>query len=485
MNDDTDGSRRRQLRERCEREDLIVFVNTCFAATDQNEFYDDGLRQSVPVSFLHEYVRVNYRRVYARCLAIGINHFNRATIIVELLAAGAPARPFDRAEEGELILAGLLDLPANRAYAVLEELTRRRINNRRTRAIIAAFLRRRPEPEFDAIKYRRRYRRAVRHAHLEPDGELADVLFKPQREKPFRHPLFEAFRQAWYSRRAVYDLPFTVAESFAARHGIPRAEFLAKIEPKMTRQERLRLQASAARAGRRPVSLPVELESVPLTRLVIYCLSVAPDERERRAGELDAALRRAARRTLAGSPIPFRRVAVVLDASRSSSGSRQKSKRPLAIAIALHYLMREAADEFHAFWTPSNDARYPFLVEARGPTRLAEPVLDALSLRPELLLIVSDGWENDPPDTVGRVLETARARLAPVRETRVLHANPVFDPEHFSPRPLSGAVPTVGLRNAEDISTMIEFSKFAGGDQTLDALETYLAVRADRLRERA
>ena len=474
---------RRRLRERCEREDLIGFVNTCFAATDQDEFYSDGRSQRVPIAFLHEYVRVNYRRVYARCLAIGINHFNQATIIAGLLAAGAPVDAEARAEEGELIFGALVALPANRAYALLEQLSRRRINNRRTRAVIAAFLRSRREPAFDAIKYRRRYREAVRHAHLKLTGEFSDFLFAPARRRAYEEPLFDAFRQARYAKSAVYGLPFTVAESFARRHGIPRAEFLARIEPRMTRQERLRLQRSAGEAGRRGVSLPLDLGAVPLTRLAIYALAVPVEERRRRAAELDAAMRAAARRALARAPAAFGTVAAVFDASRSSAGSRQKSRRPLAIAVALHYLLREASERLHVFWTPPNAAlAYPFLIEAAGPTRLAEPVLDALGVRPDLLLIVSDGWENDPPDTVGRVIALAQAKVAGASGVRIVHANPVFDPDHFSPKSLSVAIPTVGLRDAEDIVTMIEFSAFVDGGRTLAELESYLAVRSARLR---
>jgi len=40
-------------------------------------------------------------------LATGINHFNQAQIIINLLAAGTPTNVDDRAEEGSLIAATL------------------------------------------------------------------------------------------------------------------------------------------------------------------------------------------------------------------------------------------------------------------------------------------------------------------------------------------------------------------------------------------
>ena len=80
-----------RLREKSDREDLVMFINACFAATRQNEFYTDRFEQSVSIDFLHQYVMNNYRRIYARTIASGINHFNRAEIIANLLASGAPA----------------------------------------------------------------------------------------------------------------------------------------------------------------------------------------------------------------------------------------------------------------------------------------------------------------------------------------------------------------------------------------------------------
>ena len=164
--------------ERVTREDLVLFVNACFACTGQSEFYGDAAGQGIAIRFLHEYILGNYRRLYARTLATGINHYNRVLIVQNLLAAGAPAEPAARVEEGELILATLLALPAPRAYQVLREVRSRRVNNRRTRAVIREFLRRRPDPVFDAVKYRVHVRAVAAHAHLRLPGEIGRFVFE-------------------------------------------------------------------------------------------------------------------------------------------------------------------------------------------------------------------------------------------------------------------------------------------------------------------
>ena len=137
--------------ERVAQEDLVLFINACFACTGQSEFYGPREDQSVSIRFLHEYILGNYRRLYARTLAAGVNHFNQALIIQNLLLAGAPADRTQRTEEGELILAALLSLPPQRAYHLFRDLRRLRCNNRRTRGVFAAYLARRPDLNFDAV----------------------------------------------------------------------------------------------------------------------------------------------------------------------------------------------------------------------------------------------------------------------------------------------------------------------------------------------
>ena len=74
--------------QRVTREDVLMFVNACFACTGQREFYADGHGQSVSIGFLHQYILGNYRRLYARVLACGVNHYNQALIVTNLLATG-------------------------------------------------------------------------------------------------------------------------------------------------------------------------------------------------------------------------------------------------------------------------------------------------------------------------------------------------------------------------------------------------------------
>lgn len=475
-----------RLRERSDREDLVMFVNAGFASTRQGEFYTNRGEQSVSIEFLHQYVLANYRRLYARSLAAGINHFHQSLIIANLLSAGAPNDAADRAEEGELITAALRRLPANRAFGLLAALGRRRINNRRTRAIVKAYLMSRQEPTFDMVKYRTKYRAAVAHAHVRLADEHGSFLFRLKDQRRYQTALFEQYRQGHFSAQAIYGLPFTVAESLAEKHGVPRDVFLRKIEPKLTATERLRLQSSADRAGE--VDWEIDLGRVPLTRLALYILSLPTKERCERGSELHEAMQRAAMRALERMPWRLGRVAAILDRSRSTAGSREKRNRPFAVALAASYLLRSAANEYRAIWTPTltpppaQDA-WEFLNLPAGQTCLAEPLLDALEWRPDLVVIVSDGYENDPPRSVDQVAQVFRQRLGGASDPEIVHFNPVFDAYRFSPRTLGPTIPTVGLRDAEDAGTMFGFARFASGKGTLVELEEYLAARVRQMLE--
>src|SRR4051812_11995065 len=111
--------------ERVAREDLVLFINACFTCTGQREFYGDGRGQAVSIEFLHAYILGNYRRLYARTLAAGINHFNQAQIITNLLATGRDTPPAERPEEGRLLAAALRALPPQRAFRIFEALRER------------------------------------------------------------------------------------------------------------------------------------------------------------------------------------------------------------------------------------------------------------------------------------------------------------------------------------------------------------------------
>jgi hypothetical protein len=325
------------------------------------------------------------------------------------------------------------------------------------------------------VKYRHKLRAAIKHTHVALPGEVGTFLFSSRRHPRFETPLFESFRRAHYAKEAVYELPYSIAEGFAAKHKIPRDVFLTQIETQMTAAEKLRLQQTAKRES---ISLTVNLGRVGLTRLAIYLLGLPVSERETSRNLINAAFDQASRHALQQAPQRLGRVAAILDRSYSSSGSSEKRRRPLAVAWAASRLLQAAANEYRAFWTPRIDDEAQ--LTAHGQSDLATPLLDALDWGADLVVIVSDGFENDPPSGAAEVARVFRKRLDPRRKTLIVHLNPVFDAENYAPRIIGAAIPTVGLRDAEDLLTMLGFARFADGSAPLSELEDFLAERVRR-----
>ncbi|MEU9864524.1 hypothetical protein AB0D99_26980 [Streptomyces sp. NPDC047971] len=118
-------------------EDVLLFVNAAVTATGQREFRSSAGEQRLSLAFLHEYVRVNYRPVYAAALALDINDHNAATIVEQLLrTADEAGGPEEKRAEGRLIAARLGRMPPQRVYRLFHALRAAKVNNRRTRAIV-------------------------------------------------------------------------------------------------------------------------------------------------------------------------------------------------------------------------------------------------------------------------------------------------------------------------------------------------------------
>jgi len=469
-----------EIDERVTREDTVHFINAAVSATSQEEFYDSAGRQSLSLSFLHEYMRINYPLVYVKCLAAGINHHNQGRIIINVMFNGLNRVEYKRhrTEIYDYIMAALILMPPQRAMKILIILVSRRVNNRTMRRLIRDFLTTRPDPIFDAVKYRNKVKILARHAHLRLSDlpnrgtEYNEFLFEPKRPRKFKTPLFEKYRAAQYAEDAIYDLPYTIAIGLAAKHKVPADRFMEKIKPQLTKAETERLGETAKRAK---VDIGHNLSQMDLTRLAIYTLSLGIEERK-------TAFQIAAQKTAKLQPLALPKTAAILDRSFSTSGSYEKRRRPLAISLGVHYLLKEVCQStnesymYKDFWTI--DTFDPHLVTAKGQSDLITPLMAALKWGAQQIIIVSDGYENAPPFGVRQLMRVYNKNIAAKNDAKnkvsFVHLNPVFDATTFDLRPISPDIVTMGLRNVQDIFTPLNFARFAAGHSDIKALESYL-----------
>ncbi|MCP3926465.1 MAG: hypothetical protein GY714_28220 [Desulfobacterales bacterium] len=457
------------------KEDLLLFINACCTCTVQKEFYTNRYEQKMSLDFLHEYMLINYRTYYMRILAVNINQFNKTIIILNLLSNGKSTPPQLRFEENRLITSALYKLPANRVYKLFQKIRQSGINNRRTRAIVKNYLNNRKDLSFDIVKYRKKINSAVAHNHIKLDGEANDFLFSGYKSGRFKTELFESFRQAHFSKEAVYKLPYTVAEGFVKKHKINRSIFLDKIKSKMTLNEKLRSQELG---NKKNIKIKIDLSKASLTKIALYALSLPYSRRKERLDELDNALNKAAKRIISKWNLGLGKVAAVLDCSYSMSGSSEKKRRPLAITLAGHYLLKNASSEYKAFWT--TDVKKSLLLQAKGQSDLNTPFLDALEWKPEKIIILSDGYDNSFW-RISDIIRIFKTKIEKRKRTGVVHFNPVFDAHELEPRRISDLVPTIGLRDSEDIPSLLPFADLGEYKESLSKLENFLNYCKERL----
>ena len=69
------------------------------------------------------------------------------------------------------------------------------------------------------------------------------------------------------------------------------------------------------------------------------------------------------------------------------------------------------------------------------------------------------------------------------RRTRLLHLNPAYDDCDYAPQALGPTVPTLGIRNAEDIPSILGFAQFVDANGDLAVLQRHLETLATALIE--
>ena len=460
-------------KELIELQDFLDFMDAASAATSQREFYHSSSEQKVSLSFFHFYMVYSDRIRYARFLALNINDHNKQNIIFNLLLTGKETPKGFREEESSLIAKTLEKLPPQRIYNLFFKIKKAKINNRRTRAFAKQFISTR-DLDFDAVKYKKKLKKLASHNHIKLADETDKFLYKFKSSKRFDTELFENFRQAYYSQSAVYSLPFTVAEGLANKHGIDRAEFLKKIEPKMTKAEKARYMNSASK---NKVDFNFDLSSLSATKLFSYILSLDLKERKERKTELQQAISQSAERENKFEKVDFSSTALVIDNSFSMGGSFQKRNRPLAVCLAVKAIMKVADSRLMVYWT--DKSRVELYTQPRGATSIASKLIDALEAGVEEIIILSDGYENAPYGGVDEVIKCWR-KIDKLERVRFIHINPVFNSSEYQIQSLSAYLTTCGIRDASEIENVLTFARFKAKVKKLSEVDGYQSKMVKR-----
>ncbi|MEU9016786.1 hypothetical protein [Actinomadura sp. NPDC048394] len=169
-------------------------------------------------------------------------------------------------------------------------------------------------------------------------------------------------------------------------------------------------------------------------------------------------------------------VALVLDASASMRGYGEREWAVLSQAAALRMLLSRVCDRLEVVEV-GGDERAP-----RGATDLATGVLDALAAGPDLVAVVSDGYENRFPGDLARVTATLpRAGVT----TPVVFCHALFTAaDDLTLRRPDPSLPQRGFWHQDDFTALLPWM-FAHCPAGRPWLRTALHARLDALDRQA
>lgn len=422
-----------------DKQKILDFLSSSFSATGQQEFYNTKEEQQEAILATHKPILQQYRKVYALLLLSNINDFNKQLIIYNLLKHGKEIDKEQKKIENNIIYQSLTKMQPQRAYKTFKILRKHQVNNARTRWLAEKFLTSRKNITFECLKYGSVIKEMIIHNHLYIESEEFDFLFN--KKKDYSKKLFETYHAAKKDKTKIYNLPYSIAEGFAAFHKIPREEFLKKIKKNMTTGEKLRMQETGKKHN---VKIDADWTKFNLTQLLKYLRT-----QKRIPTKAIPTVKILAQKINIPEIVKSSKVRVVLDNSLSSIGSKEKQYHPIAVSQAMSYVLMHNCDDFKEILV--NGVRNRLLVDVHGSTSIGKAVLKALKDKPDYLIILSDGYENEPSGLTSQIIHAYISNID--KNLKVLHFNPVFAGENEKPREFGNDILTVGLRDVNQLHT--------------------------------
>ncbi|WP_428261701.1 VWA domain-containing protein [Haliangium sp.] len=358
----------------------------------------------------------------------------------------------------------------------------RAVNHARARKLVLRTLLGARKLELWTVKYRGKLRRALTHAlGVRTAGILRAILSKQAADRTAKDDKILAEELGRYCRdrrrESVYECVgfalgarperYTVAslQAFAAAkrdlsagRGLPlevlegiRSHYHKEVAPAavielckdaMSRGQRLAVQRKAKAAD---IEVTVDPTLYDAVKLYLYALEMGVDD------AIAQALDDKARRSAAGFPMRYRKVGILVDASRSMAGDHSQQHRPLATVLALRDMLMHTADEAEVRYAGGRaEGR---LVRPEGETGLVGALLDLVRAMPDVVYVLSDGYENAP---AGRFAEVVAALDECGVRVPIHHLNPVMAAEAGGVRALApGRVPSIPVRGPDGLGLSV------------------------------
>ncbi len=416
-----------------------------------NNIIQQIVKDQIPLTpQAHNELLENNRTLYAALLNVpGLTDTDAMEIIVRLLAItdhqGKAVEMVNKQMEDRLITNILPNINPNAVWEGFDQLVKQKINNQRTANWIKRYILESPQLLKWAVAFRNKLAKYLRHAmgkHTTQncihfiqketiEGHQQDYLYKNlyKYEGAYsKNQLAEIF-QFIFKQKITYTLPEFIAYGQAktdlkAAKGLPYQVIKGLSRTYHPKTKKVKLKRWSKKFGsKREITVGKELEATNQMGLAgrirnFYLTGIEPNLLARI--EQEAAL----------IPMWNDRVAIVLDCSDSMKGFGARAYNSIAIGTAITEVFKRKTREVKLIRVGNEvDLQETILTgnlalpKTQGASCIAQGVLEALDFEPEVILIISDGYENvEQGDTAQILAGVKQLNLS----TKMIHIMPAF-----------------------------------------------------------
>ena len=455
------------------------FLDTAATVTSRATFYNSRAEQEAAVATVHRDLFELDRGLYTAALMLpGLTDYSRQLGVVQLLRTQQSSGLLSTEQENTATRELLGMLPAQRMLKMFGMLRRERVNNARTRRLVLSTILRADNLEYWCVKYRRKLATALVHVwgrrtasivrsvlaksagdrsqkerqivqrnlHRFTDTKSADrveqcVRFVLGDEDGLTLRRLAAYRDAKADLAKGRVLPFETLDGLRSRFHKNKtsAQVLELTKSQLTTGQKIGLQRKASQADVEVEFDPANYEPV---RLYVYAYEMGLSD------SIRAELLRKARITAGRLPVAFGHAGILVDVSGSMMGHDTQARRPISVALALRDVLSETAERASIVTSDGRVAPTAELMEPGGDTSLAHGLIALLKSEPDVVFVLTDGYENAP---AGRFAEVVRAVRRMGIDTPIHQFSPVFAAEARGIRSLSEMVPGLSVSKPEAI----------------------------------
>ena len=521
--------------------DLIQFLEVAESAVDRSTFYNKSSQQEESVDSLHNAIMSNDRELYILSQGFsGLNYYNRLIICRNVifnngyLVLEDGSRRYDRYSkmdaahlfgkdmreadwrelENEVILKVWASVPVPKLVKEWMKWREKHLNNTRSRKLILRFALGAKNFPHWAMVYRKKLLSALSHAwgeslalsimrgskkrNITPaiskylrlgtkstlleewverfigQNSLRDVceglaVIAGDFNVPFTRPEYIQRQEARKDPSKIAGLPLEVALGLSGMHKDFNKKDIyesKKTQATMSSKQKVRVQRAAQKTG---ATVEMNLASQNVSSIIRYGYERGFDR------DVTSAITSRIKAEAKSVPGNFGRSVVVVDNSASAYGSGDRKYYPIAASIAVAFLIKEVSDDCEILYTNPSDAKFP---RPGNDTDLAGSVLQAFQKEPDVVWLVSDGYENVSAGTLDSILRAIRDIG---NKTPLVHLNPVFASESSGVRKVSELCLTHSITGSESLPAMYEKLLLASSDdpQMLMKLKKYLLDKLD------